>query len=644
MENIIIKGFLKEFADNFMLENLREEEQFEHFVNYCSVKRIATNDFELENISVGKDGNPGIDGFTIIVNERVVTSKKDIDYFISSFGQIDVEFVFIQSKTSAKFDLGEILKFIASVKNCFITTEQISFNNEMSELIEIKDYIYEKAADLKEAPRLKLIFGTTGNWQEPADIIKLIRQGVDEIEKTFLFSSVDFAPVDSSKLQQYYKDIRNRSEKEIDFRDHTILPQIETVAEAYLGIVSSSEFVKLITDEEGYILKSIFYDNVRDYQGMNPVNCEIAETVKSKDDQNKFCILNNGVTIVAKSLSKIGTKFILRDFQIVNGCQTSHIIYEYRELLGKELFVPIKIIVTTDIETTNKIIQATNRQTEVKTEAFESLKPFHKELEDFYLSMKDSGGDHPIFYERRSKQYIGEKLLNDQIITLTRQIKSFLAMFLNDPHSVSRYYGELLSSYRKKIFQAGHSKFPYYSSTLTNTYLEKYLRRKGRRVIDKGLKPHLLMIIRIKMFGVDVPKFSSNKIDQQCKELVDCIILFVVSMRIVDESIEILNETIKLHADEKRNLHQIKALTKDLIEALSGQANNQDSESQKSIINYYNDERGFGFIKNTPEDLFFHISNVDYSHRGNLRKGAEATFFIEIDEKEKQNVILEVVE
>jgi AIPR protein len=48
------------------------------------------------------------------------------------------------------------------------------------------------------------------------------------------------------------------------------------------------------------------------------------------------------------------------------------------------VFVPIKIIVTADAEVTNLITKGTNRQTEVKVEAFESLNPFQKELEEFY--------------------------------------------------------------------------------------------------------------------------------------------------------------------------------------------------------------------------------------------------------------------
>jgi hypothetical protein len=73
----------------------------------------------------------------------------------------------------------------------------------------------------------------------------------------------------------------------------------------------------------------------------------------------------------------------LKDFQIVNGCQTSHVLFRNRALL-QNVFVPIKIIVTADAEVTNLITKGTNRQTEVKVEAFESLNPFQKELEEFY--------------------------------------------------------------------------------------------------------------------------------------------------------------------------------------------------------------------------------------------------------------------
>ena len=56
------------------------------------------------------------------------------------------------------------------------------------------------------------------------------------------------------------------------------------------------------------------------------------------------------------------------------------------------------------LKVTNQIIQGTNRQTEVKLEAFESLTPFQKKLEEFYLAMARDRPE-PLYYERRSKQY-----------------------------------------------------------------------------------------------------------------------------------------------------------------------------------------------------------------------------------------------
>ena len=55
---------------------------------------------------------------------------------------------------------------------------------------------------------------------------------------------------------------------------------------------------------------------MRDYQGENEVNLEIAETIKSASD--KFILLNNGVTIICKKLTNLRNKFTLTDYQIVN--------------------------------------------------------------------------------------------------------------------------------------------------------------------------------------------------------------------------------------------------------------------------------------------------------------------------------------
>ena len=62
----------------------------------------------------------------------------------------------------------------------------------------------------------------------------------------------------------------------------------------------------------------------------------------------------------------------LSDFQVVNGCQTSNEVYNCKEY-ASYIFVPIKIIYTTDTEIISSIVKATNRQSPVPEEAFVAL-------------------------------------------------------------------------------------------------------------------------------------------------------------------------------------------------------------------------------------------------------------------------------
>ena len=260
--------------------------------------------------------------------------------------------------------------------------------------------------------------------------------------------------------------------REIVFDKHAILPPISDVKEAYIGIVPCLEYLRLLCDEDGVLNRRLFYDNVRDFQGHNPVNSEIHETVVDASRNDRFALLNNGVTIVARDLNKVGEKFKLMDYQIVNGCQTSHILYNNKTHLTPNIYLPLKLIITDDNEVIYQIIQGTNRQTEVKLEAFEALAPFQKRLEELYLALgRDK--ETPLYYERRSKQYEHLAIGKERIITLPSQIKCFVAMFLNEPHSTHRYYGELLSSYRNRLFNDSHLPIAYYLSAAAFTAVER---------------------------------------------------------------------------------------------------------------------------------------------------------------------------
>jgi AIPR protein len=167
------------------------------------------------------------------------------------------------------------------------------------------------------------------------------------------------------------------------------------------------------------------------------------------------------------------------------------------------------LIVTTNQEVTNRIIKATNRQTEVKVEAFEALEPFHKELEAYYGTYATNG--ERLYYERRSKQFDNEPDVRmTRVVSISRQIKCFVSMFLAEPHTAHGYYGKLLALYReerRQLFVTGQDPYAYYVSAYGRYVLEQ-LFRSGR--INKNLRRfryHLLLFFRILASDTaDVPK------------------------------------------------------------------------------------------------------------------------------------------
>lgn len=482
------------------------------------------------------------------------------------------------------------------------------------------------------ASHCQAFFVTTGRWDNPKECRDFIDQEIGTFDKSGYFQSVVFTPIDADRIRTYYKEIKNRNEKEITFQSHVILPQIAGVEESYLGIIPSTEYLKIVQNSDGEIAKQVFYDNVRDFQGMNQVNKDIEKTIKNRGEHSRFAIYNNGITIVAKSLRKVGTKFILQDFQIVNGCQTSHIIHLNRSCLSDDLCVPIKIVVTTDYEATNNIIHATNSQTEVKSEAFESLKPFHKNLEEFFLA-QNKLGQPEMHYERRSKQYDGTRVNNNQVITIARLIKNYVAVHMIEPHNSHKYYGELLEYYSESIFIESHSPEPYYLASLLCSQYEGLARANNKWLPDKRLKGHLLAVMAILLHeGRPQIRPSPKRFSEMVRKLSNSNSV----LQAMDEGIEVVSLLAKKWDSNPRNRHQMKAFTGELVEEVTRRVEMRTSTRVQQVqtpkvhstIKTYLDLRGFGFIHHSPEDVFFHVTNVPAHQRTSITTGAEVYFRI----------------
>lgn len=129
---------------------------------------------------------------------------------------------------------------------------------------------------------------STGRWGSDPYLAAKLNKGRKALNLTGLFSDVATVPIGADELHKAYSRTTEAASAEFVFADKTLLPEIDGISEAYIGVVPISEFWPIIEDERHAIRKSLFIENVRDYLDSNPVNDRIKETLNSQERAN-FC-------------------------------------------------------------------------------------------------------------------------------------------------------------------------------------------------------------------------------------------------------------------------------------------------------------------------------------------------------------------
>jgi len=516
----IVKGNLKDFKEQYNFNELTEDDAFEHFANFLIFQRFNSEIFEdndyLNKINLDKGQNFGIDGIGFLMNNTFVFNDENIESFKKTsqkYPSINADIVFTQAKTSQKFDSGEILKFVTATKE-FLSEKPLIQKNEGIEIFKslktnFLSYETLNCVNKNNSPNCHLYFITTGKNLNDPTLKTLIESQENEIAEQFpIFKNVKIQLVGRDELIKYYLEFQNQVETTIEFKERVDLGEIQGVGKAFLGYVKANEYLKLITDEQGNFRRNIFYENVRDFKGeRNKVNSDISETLKSTDFKDKFVLLNNGVTIVAREVDTNfqGGVIKINNYQIVNGCQTSNVIYINRDEITPDIVIPLKLIECLDNDITSEITKGTNNQNPVPEEAFVALEKFPKLLQGFFSNISNEAPEK-IYYERRSKEYdfIQPPINQSRIFHLHKLIRATVAMFLDQPHSCHRYAGELYNSTKstilgqeKKLFTENQSPFPYYTACYLWYVLENLF---NNGTIYKRYKPykfHLMYCIKM---------------------------------------------------------------------------------------------------------------------------------------------------
>ncbi|EOC3628585.1 AIPR family protein [Enterobacter hormaechei] len=197
----------------------------------------------------------------------------------------------------------------------------------------------------------------------------------------------------------------------------------KATAKSYILRIRCDEIIRITSDNEKLRLEKnlenisiladssieygVLFDNVRGFVKNSKYNPNIGATIK--DNPTKFFMYNNGITMVANSISAINLagnhsmRLDINGFQIVNGGQTLRAIHKFNKdnkdninnyLCQAEVLLRIFM---PDIESNDihKIAEYTNSQNAIKSSDLKSLSAEQIDIER-YLS------EHGIEYIRKS--------------------------------------------------------------------------------------------------------------------------------------------------------------------------------------------------------------------------------------------------
>ena len=406
-----------------------KSDYFEFFAASMVLKDYDLSDDEVVGGITGDGNDGGIDGFYLFVNEELVTEDLIEDINIPRGGSIDL--IIVQAKYVSSFGEDALLKWKTASTNLLKMEPLNQYKSRYSEKIldnfTLFGNLIRKSLRLQCKLNITYYYATLGLIGEIHPNVVAQKEELKQIVNSIYPSAnVEIYFFDVDKLMETY----NRSPKSsvnISFAEQPI----SLGASDMVALVNLGNYYRFITDDSGNLNKRFFEANVRDYQGNNTVNKSISETLYAPGNED-FWWLNNGVTILVSGISRLTNKEISIDNpEIVNGLQTSREIYNYftnnEEALNIEKRnVLVRIIKPSDENSRDKIIFATNNQTNIPQYSLRVTDSIHVQIE---LYFKSKG----LFYDRRKNYYKNLRKKSADIIGVSFLAQCLISIILRKP-------------------------------------------------------------------------------------------------------------------------------------------------------------------------------------------------------------------
>jgi hypothetical protein len=204
----------------------------------------------------------------------------------------------------------------------------------------------------------------------------------------------------------------------------------------------------------------------------------------------------------------------------VNGCQTSNILFQTKEYING-INIPFRLIGSKNDDFITSIIIGTNSQNVVKDEQFWALKPFMKDLEEYF---GQQAGDRKLYLERRENQYRSENVERTRIVKPSELIKSVAATYLLQPHRAARDFRGIRNEYSDKLFLEDHNVMPYHAAAYA-AYRFDYLVRNKKLPRRMNIYKYYILaeVGRKNILGREIFTNKTAKISKICGDIMDLV-------------------------------------------------------------------------------------------------------------------------
>lgn len=516
----IVKAHLDSFVKSYGLEADDEASQFEKFAAHCVISNRYSSAIDLDDIVTQSDDD-GIDSLAVVVDENVLASPEDAAaVFAGQRRNHDVDVVFIQAKRSDGFDLGDFLKFKEGVLR-FVNQTPYTATDEILKDGRAKfDVVVNEVPKLRNGkPSLTARYVATGVYQQPDALETALRDFVRQLEELGLFHEIDVKFIDREELTRLWVSTYSGVQASLPVFSHAALPNIAGIDEAYLAVVRASDFVNnLLVTQDGNLRGQVFEENVRSFLGEdNSVNASIAATLAS-EAASRFPVLNNGITLVCPDVKLQGTTLHLTNYQIVNGCQTSNVLFQHKEALG-DIMVSVKVVKTQLEDVFSDLVRATNSQTKVEGTQFLSLRPIIKRVEQYFNTFE--GNEGRLYLERRDRQYVGLEIPATRIFSLNNAAKCVAAMWCNRPELAARYPKQMYEELTDVIFADGTKEAVFYAACVTMYRFNLLISNSIIPQNMKRFKWHMLALVRAMITSPNSVQLNSRQAEQDAQKIID---------------------------------------------------------------------------------------------------------------------------